>query len=71
MSHPIPSFVQVHRLLEAKVRRRLQIDRAMLDPTFMSLLLMICYAIYLCCNEPCRMSSFDSLCINNVVYDLS
>ena len=27
-------------------------------------------SMYLCCNEPCRMCSVDSLCINNVTYDL-
>jgi len=36
MSHPIPSFVQVHMLLVAKVRRRLQIDCALLDLVPMS-----------------------------------
>jgi len=45
MSHPIPSFVQVHRLFEAKVRRRFRFDRVMLDPAYMSLLLLICYVM--------------------------
>jgi hypothetical protein len=35
MSHLNPSFVQVHRLLVAMVRRRLQIDRA-------------CWVLFLC-----------------------
>jgi len=43
----------------AKVRRRLQIDRVVSDPAFMSLMLMICYIICLCCNEPYCMSSFE------------
>jgi len=37
MSHLIPSFVQVHRLFEAKVRRKLLIDRAIMDLALMSL----------------------------------
>jgi len=37
MSHPTLSFVQVHKLFEAKVRRRLRFDRAMMDLTLMSL----------------------------------
>jgi len=37
MSHPTLSFVQVHKLFEEKVRRKLQIDRAIMDLAHMSL----------------------------------
>jgi hypothetical protein len=32
MSHPVFSFVQVHRFRVPKIRRRLWIDRAIMDP---------------------------------------
>jgi len=42
MSHPNPSFVQVRRLLEEKVRRRLRADRALLELELM-LLVFVCH----------------------------
>jgi len=50
MLHPIPSFVQVDRLLVAKVRRRLQTDRAL--SRLEHVLFSRCYVIRLSCHEP-------------------
>jgi len=62
MSHPIPSFVQVRRSLVEKVRRRLQIDRALLGLELM--LFRLCLVIYLSCHEPrCNFVSSDLICI--------
>jgi len=70
MSHPTPFFVQVHRLFEAKVRRRLRTDRALSDLrlyslAYVMLFLAICIVIKLVV-----LVSLDWLCINDVIYDL-
>jgi len=62
MSHPIPSFVKVRRLLVAKVRGRLWIDRALMGLELM--LLRLCFVIYLSCHEPrCNFVLSDLICI--------
>jgi len=69
MSHPIPSFVQVHGLLEAKARRRLQIDRALLDLAFchfVDVMYYICSSVM----DLIVLVSFDSSCIIIMTYDL-
>ena len=63
-------FDQVHRLFEAKVRRRLRTDRALSDLrlyslAYVMLFLAICIVIKLVV-----LVSLDWLCINDVIYDL-
>ena len=63
-------FVQVHRLFEATVRRRLQTDRALSDLCLCSLANVMLYLPICIVMKLVVLVSLDWLCINDVIYDL-